>query len=331
MSSPPFIKNIFRLRALLLVLLFSVLRPSNGQLQVGFYSTTCPAAEEIVFSVVRDAVAEDPTVAAALLRLHHHDCFVQGCDGSILIDKPNAERQAFNHAGVRGFDVIERAKAQLEQTCRGVVSCADIVALAARDSIALSNGPRYEVPTGRRDGRRSAISDAENMPEVGDAVEQLKNKFMALGLSEKDLVLLSSAHTIGTTACFFLERRLYDFVPGGGSDPSINPEFLPELQSMCPKNGDVNVRVGLDRGSDLTFDDQILRNIRNGFGVVETDAKLYDDESTKRVIDSYFGFLSGIFGSSFESDFAASMVKMGQIGVIIGRRGEIRRVCSSFN
>lgn len=60
----------------------------------------------------------------------------QGCDGSILIDDgPDPEKGAFSHQGVRGFDVIERAKAQLEESCPGVVSCADIVALAARDAI----------------------------------------------------------------------------------------------------------------------------------------------------------------------------------------------------
>ncbi|XP_058097320.1 peroxidase 43-like [Magnolia sinica] len=325
-SSPLSIKGI-----LILSFIFSFLWPLMAQLQVGFYSSICPDAESIVSSVVRESVLDDPTMAAALLRLHYHDCFVQGCDGSILIDKPNAERLAFNHAGVRGFDVIERAKAQLEDACQGVVSCADIVALAARESIALSNGPSYEVPTGRRDGRNSNISDADNMPEIEDTVQQLRDKFMEKGLSGKDLVLLTAAHTIGTTACFFLERRLYDFLPGGGSDPSINPEFLPELQSKCPQNGDVNVRLGLDHGSDLTFDTQILHNIKDGFGVLESDAKLYDDESTKRVIDSYFGFMSSIFGPFFEGDFVDSIVKMGQIGAKTGADGEIRRVCSAFN
>ena len=62
----------------------------------------------------------------------------QGCDGSILIDNgPQSEKLAFGHQGVRGFEVIERAKAQLEASCPGVVSCADIVALAARDAIVM--------------------------------------------------------------------------------------------------------------------------------------------------------------------------------------------------
>lgn len=64
--------------------------------------------------------------------------YVQGCDGSILIENgANSEKNALGHQGVGGFDVIEKAKAQLESICPGVVSCADIVALAARDSIAL--------------------------------------------------------------------------------------------------------------------------------------------------------------------------------------------------
>ncbi|OVA18993.1 Plant peroxidase [Macleaya cordata] len=314
-----------------ILILASFLGFLNGELRVDFYSSTCPKAEEIVSSVVREAVLVDNNMAAILLRLHFHDCFVQGCDGSILIEGPNTERHAFGHQGVGGFEVIERAKSQLERVCPGVVSCADIVAIAARDAIKLSNGPIYQVPTGRRDGRVSDVSLAAGMPEVNESIQQLKAKFLQKGLSEKDLVLLSAAHTIGTTACFFLTDRLYNFFPGGGSDPSINPAFLPELKAKCPKNGDVNIRLPIDHGSPLAFDSQILRNIRGGFAVLQSDAKLYDDEVTKRVIDSYFGFMSPIFGPSFESDFANSIVKMGKIGVNTGFQGEIRRICKAFN
>ncbi|XP_077214041.1 peroxidase 43-like [Tasmannia lanceolata] len=317
--------------ALISSLSFRFLDFTQAQLQLGFYSSTCPNAESIISSVVQEAVLSNPTIAPALLRLQFHDCFVEGCDGSILINKPNAERGAFGHQGLRGFEVIDKAKAQLEVECPGLVSCADIIALAARDSIVLSKGPDYQVPTGRRDGLRSNISDADNMPDISDSVQVLKDKFMEKGLTDKDLVLLNAAHTIGTTACFFMNERLYDFTPGGGSDPTINPQFLPELESRCPKNGDINIRLGIDRGSELTFDTQILSNIRNGFAVLESDAKLYDDISTKTHIDSYFGSSSSIFGPFFESDFVSSIIKMGQIGVKIGSEGEIRRVCSDFN
>ncbi|KAI4296313.1 hypothetical protein L6164_036281 [Bauhinia variegata] len=303
---------------------------SKGKLQMGFYSETCPQAESTVRDVVRDAIQSDPTMAAVLLRLHFHDCFVEGCDGSILIDNgPQSEKNAFGHQGVRGFQVIERAKAHLEGSCPAVVSCADIVALAARDAVAMANGPAYEVPTGRRDGLVSDIALAADMPEVSDSIQLLKTKFLNKGLTDKDLVLLSAAHTIGTTACFFMTKRLYNFVPGGGPDPAISPVFLTILQGTCPVNGDINVRLAMDEGSERTFDKHILQNIMDGFAVLESDARLNDDPITKSVIDSYF--MNPRAGPSFEADFVDSIVKMGQIGVKTGSLGEIRRVCSSFN
>ncbi|KAK3031533.1 hypothetical protein RJ639_036047 [Escallonia herrerae] len=172
--------------------------------------------------------------------------------------------------------------------------------------MAQTHGPAYQVQTGRRDGMVSDMSQAANMPDI-------------------------TAHTIGTTACFFMTKRLYNFSPTGGSDPAINPGFLQELKSTCPQNGNVNVRLPIDRGSGDTFDDQILRNIRSGFAVLQSDARLYEDEATRSVIDSYFGFLSPLFGSSFEADFAESIVKMGSIDVKTGSQGTIRRVCGAFS
>ncbi|XP_052205485.1 peroxidase 43 [Diospyros lotus] len=317
---------------ILLILLTYIVRISEAQLRVGFYAETCPDAEAIVGSVVRQAAASNTNTAPVLLRLHFHDCFVHGCDASILINNgPDAERNAFGHQGVGGFDVIDQAKAQLEAACPGVVSCADIVALAARDAVALANGPAYQVPTGRRDGMVSNVSMADGMPDVSDSIQLLKSRFLQKGLSDKDLVLLTAAHTIGTTACFFMTRRLYNFRPGGGSDPAINAQFLEELKSRCPENGDVNVRLPIDRGSAQAFDNQILQNIRGGFAVLESDARLYDDEGTRSVVDSYFGLLSPFVGPFFETDFVESIVKMGAIDVKTGSQGQIRRVCGAFN
>ncbi|KAL3843729.1 hypothetical protein ACJIZ3_001132 [Penstemon smallii] len=309
---------------------------SQGQLRVGFYANSCPNAETIVRRVVSEAAASDENTAPILLRLHFHDCFVQGCDGSILIEHDEAnteeERKANGHQGVRGFEIIERAKSEVEAACPNIVSCADIVALAARDAVLLAKGPSYEVETGRRDGLVSNVRMADDMPDVSDSIQTLKSKFFLKGLTHKDLVLLSAAHTIGTSACFFMEPRLYNFRGAPGiSDPSINPVFLPELKSTCPQNGDVNVRLAMDRGSVHTFDKQILENIRGGFAVLQSDATLYQDAATRRVVDSYFGALNPFLGPSFEADFAVSMVRLGRTGVLTGSQGTIRRVCKSFN
>ncbi|KAF7834257.1 Peroxidase 43 [Senna tora] len=65
-------------------------------------------------------------------------------------------------------EIVARAKAQLEQSCPGLVSCADIVALAARDAVFMVDGPLYQVPTGRRDGLVSNVTLADDMPEVSE-------------------------------------------------------------------------------------------------------------------------------------------------------------------
>ncbi|KAK9075724.1 hypothetical protein SSX86_004053 [Deinandra increscens subsp. villosa] len=321
-----------RITALALIILSEFLIGiSEAELKVGFYSQVCPSAESVVADIVRNAAKSNPQLPAVLLRLHFHDCFVEGCDGSILIDNGStSEKTAPPHQGVGGFGVIEDAKAKLENICPGVVSCADIVAMAARDAVALSHGPVYQVQTGRKDGFVSKDKLAERMPDVNDSIQILKQKFIAKGLNDRDLVILSGAHTIGTTACFFMQDRLYNFASGGGPDPSINPGFLPELSTTCPKTGDINARLPMDHGSGDTFDIHILQNIRNGFAVLQSDAALMNDPTTRGIVDSYFGVLSPLT-SSFEADFVRSIVRMGRIGVKTGSNGNIRRVCNSFN
>nr|CAB3489686.1 unnamed protein product [Digitaria exilis] len=314
-------------------LLLLLLGVTDGQLQVGFYSKSCPGAESTVADVVRQAGSADPTILPALLRLQFHDCFVRGCDASVLVKGSNAEVGNSKHQGLRGVEIIEGAKTQLEAQCPGVVSCADIVALAARDAVAFTGGPSFDVPTGRRDGKVSNLRDADALPDVHDGIDALRSKFRANGLDEKDLVLLTAAHTVGTTACFFLQDRLYNFpLAGGGrgSDPTIPPGFLSELKSRCAP-GDFNTRLPLDRGSGGVFDTSILRNIRNGFAVIGSDAALYNDTATVDVVDSYSGLLSNFFGPYFRQDFADAMVRMGSIGVVTGGSGEVRKVCSKFN
>lgn len=55
-------------------------------LSFDMYFITCPQAEDIVRSGVEQAVAADPRMAASLLRLHFHDCFVNVSVVLILIN-----------------------------------------------------------------------------------------------------------------------------------------------------------------------------------------------------------------------------------------------------
>ncbi|XVF67187.1 hypothetical protein PTKIN_Ptkin10aG0100100 [Pterospermum kingtungense] len=298
--------------------------------RVGFYSSSCPQAESIVKSTVEAHFRSNPRVAPSLLRMHFHDCFVRGCDASILIDGPNTEKTTVFDSGLIVYKVVDHAKTLLEAACPGVVSCADIIALAARDSVVLTNGPNWQVPTGRRDGRVSLASEVDaNLVGVNDSVDVQKKKFASVGLNTQDLVALVGGHTIGSTACRFFGYRLYNFT-GSGPDPSIDPSFVPQLQAICPQNGDGNSRADLDTGSARKFDTSFLTNLRNGRGVLLSDQALWADPST-RILAQPFLVLKGFKPLNFNEEFVRSMVKMSHIGVKTGNDGEIRKVCYAVN
>ncbi|CAO2204682.1 unnamed protein product [Urochloa humidicola] len=317
--------------ALLQLLLRSSFVHSQG-LQIGFYDSYCPDAEDIVRSTVEQYYNKDATIAPGLLRLHFHDCFVQGCDGSVLISGSSSERSAPQNFGLRGFEVIDDAKSQLEAVCPGVVSCADILALAARDAVDLTGGPSWSVPLGRRDGRVSLASGANALPSPADPVSVQRQKFADQGLSDHDLVTLVGAHTIGQTDCQFFSYRLYNFTATGNPDPTISQASLPQLRALCPPNGgDPSRRVALDRDTPGAFDVSFFKSVRDGSAVLESDQRLWSDAATQGAVGKYAGNVRGLLGLRFAYEFPKAVVRMGGVGVKTGGQGEIRRRCSRIN
>ncbi|KAI9116050.1 hypothetical protein K1719_012980 [Acacia pycnantha] len=154
----------------------------SAQLTSDFYGTSCPNASSTIKAVVESAVNSEKRMGASLLRLHFHDCFVQA-----------SEKTAFpNVNSLRGFDVIDNIKTQIEAICPGVVSCADILALAARDSVVALGGPSWDALLGRRDSTTASLSDANSdLPgptlDLSDLITAFSNK----GFTTKELVALS--------------------------------------------------------------------------------------------------------------------------------------------
>lgn len=299
-----------------------------GGLQLNFYDQTCPGVSNVVEEVVASYISRAPTLAAALLRMHFHDCFVRGCDGSVLLNSTKsskAEKDAPPNLSLRGFQVIDAAKATVEKLCPGVVSCADILAIVARDAVHMLGGPFWNVPTGRRDGVVSIANEAvAKLPPPNATFSKLKSIFASNGLDVKDLVVLSGGHTIGISHCNSFSGRLYNFTGKGDMDPSLDKNYAARLKIKC-KPGDNKTIVEMDPGSFRTFDTNYFVNVKKNRGLFQSDAALLTDNEAQSYINQQLQYLS------FFSDFAVSMEKMGRIRVLTGAVGQIRRHCAFAN
>ncbi|XP_066370840.1 peroxidase 3-like [Miscanthus floridulus] len=307
---------------------------ARTQLKEGFYGSTCPQAEKIVKEFVKAHIPHAPDVAATLIRTHFHDCFVRGCDASVLLNATGgkkAEKDATPNLTLRGFGFIDRIKALLEKECPGVVSCADILALAARDSVGVIGGPFWRVPTGRRDGTVSIKQEAlDQIPAPTMNFTTLLQSFRNKSLDLADLVWLSGAHTIGISHCNSFSKRLYNFtgraVPGD-ADPSLDPLYAATLRRKCKTLTDNTTVVEMDPGSFLTFDLSYYRGVLKRRGLFQSDAALITDATSKADILSVVNAPPEVFFQVF----ARSMVRLGAIDVKTGSEGEIRKHCAFVN
>ncbi|XP_056690806.1 peroxidase P7-like isoform X2 [Spinacia oleracea] len=304
------------------VVFYLLVVSSNAQLTTNFYSSSCPNLHSTVKSVVQSAINRENRMGASLLRLFFHDCF--GCDGSLLLDDTSTftgEKMARpNNGSVRGFEVIDQIKSAVENACPGIVSCADILAIAARDSVVILGGPSWNVKLGRRDARTASQSAANNnIPQPTFSLSQLLSSFEDQGLSITDLVALSGAHTIGQARCTSFRNRIYNEI-----GYNIDASFAKTRQANCPRSsnsGDNNL-APLDLQTPTYFDNDYYKNIISQKGLLHSDQEL----SMKALTEGYANNLDTFF-----SDFATAMNNMGDIKPLTGSNGEIRKNCRMIN
>ncbi|CAN1262791.1 Peroxidase 5 [Linum perenne] len=309
---------------LLIMLVCIAVSQSEAQdLSTNFYSNSCPNALSTIRRSINTAISRERRMAASLLRLHFHDCFVQGCDASTIQTEKAAPP---NEKSVRGYEVIDAAKAQVERICPGVVSCADILAVAARDASAYVGGPSWNVKLGRRDST-SAFPDLAltDLPFFKEDLQTLIDRFQGKGLSPRDMVALSGAHTLGQAQCFTFRDRIYRIY---GNAYDIDANFASTRRRQCPSaagNGDGNL-AAMDLVTPNSFDNNYFRNLMQRRGLLQSDQVLFSGGSTDGIVQEY-----SRNPRLFTSDFAAAMVRMGDIEPLTGTRGEIRRVCTVVN
>ncbi|VAI89967.1 unnamed protein product [Triticum turgidum subsp. durum] len=298
---------------------------AGGKLSTRFYDSKCPSLQSVVRSATAQAVAAEPRMGASILRLFFHDCFVNGCDASILLDDTasfTGEKNAGPNANsVRGYDVIDAIKAQVEASCSGVVSCADIVALAARDSVNLLGGPTWTVQLGRRDALNASQSAANsNLPGPGSSLATLITMFGNKGLSPRDMTALSGAHTIGHARCTTFHDRIYN-------DANINASFAALRQQTCPQSsgGDATL-APIDVSTPTWFDTTYFENLANKQGLFHSDQELYNGGSQDVLVRVYMRN-----PDIFALDFAKAMGKMGSLMPSADTPTEIRLDCKKIN
>ncbi|CAK9214831.1 unnamed protein product [Sphagnum troendelagicum] len=297
-------------------------------LKVDFYKNACPQLHEIVQKVVATEFQLDPTSPGPQLRLFFHDCFVGGCDASVLLnstDVNQAEKDAAVNFSLGSFFVIDEIKQQLEQECPGVVSCADVLALVAVYSVKQAGGPLYEIDLGRRDGLTSYAASSETfLPAFSLNVSGLLEDFHVVGLNLLDLVVLSGAHTIGQAHCNSIVDRLYPQV-----DPQYPKYYSKQLVANCTDNGyfklpnyDNNTQFFNDPITPTRFDNQYFKNLEANLGLFTSDESLFNDERTRKLVETYASNQDAFF-----KQFGISLRRMGKIGVLTGTQGQIRNQC----
>lgn len=277
---------------------------------------------------MKRALIREPRSVASIMRFQFHDCFVNGCDASMLLDDTPSmlgEKLALSNINsLRSFEVIDEVKEALEKACPGVVSCADIIIMASRDAVALTGGPNWEVRLGRLDSLTASQDNSSNiMPSPRSNATTLINLFQKYNLSVKDLVALSGSHSIGKGRCFSIMFRLYNQSGSGKPDPAIDPGFRNELNKLCPLDVDQNVTGNLD-STPVIFDNQYFKDLVAGRGFLNSDQTLFTFPQTREFVSFYSRDQTEFFKA-----FVEGMLKMGDLQS--DRPGEVRRNCRVVN
>uniref|UniRef100_A0A5B7BR37 Peroxidase n=1 Tax=Davidia involucrata TaxID=16924 RepID=A0A5B7BR37_DAVIN len=320
------ITNLLAVILLMEMIVISGIRFGADGLSMNYYMMTCPFADAIVKNTVNRALQSDPTLAAGLLRMHFHDCFIEGCDASILIDstKDNtAEKDSPANLSLRGYEIIDDAKELLESQCPGVVSCADILAMAARDAVFFAGGPVYDIPKGRMDGRRSKIEDTRNLPPPFFNSSELITMFGQHGFTVQEMVALSGGHTLGVARCSSFKNRLSKFDSTHDVDPTLDSNFARTLSRTCSAGDNSEQPFEATRN---IFDNAYFNALQRKAGVLSSDQTLYASAITRGIVNGY-----AFNQAMFFFDFQQAMVKMSMLDVKQGSKGEVREICRKIN
>ncbi|CAN4109619.1 unnamed protein product [Withania somnifera] len=278
--------------SLFLVLLLHI-HYAKSDLKLNHYLESCPRAEEIIKDQVTKLYHKHGNTAVSWIRNLFHDCMVKSCDASILLDttkEQKSEKTSERNFGMRNFKYIETIKEALESECPNTVSCADIVALSARDGIVMLGGPHIEMKTGRRDSKESYLAEVENfIPNHNDSMLLVLSRFKSVGVDAQGTVALLGAHSVGRVHCVNIVHVLYPTV-----DPTLDHDYANYLKTRFRRN---------DRETPMVWDNLYYKNILSNKGLLIVDQQLVYDPTTYPFVEKF-----AASNSYFHSQFGKALI-----------------------
>ncbi|CAA2934300.1 peroxidase 41-like [Olea europaea subsp. europaea] len=139
--------------------------------------------------------------------------------------------------------------------------------------------------------------------------------FQSMGFTVQEMVALTAGgHTIGFAHCSEFSTRLFGKKP----DPALNPKLVEALKRHCANySTDPTIAVFLDVISPGRFDNNFLKNLQKGLGILASDIALMKDPRTVAIVNQY-----AMDNNLFFRDFSRAMAKLSVLGVKTGHKGE---------
>ncbi|GMN30721.1 hypothetical protein TIFTF001_046446 [Ficus carica] len=266
-----------------------------------------PQVESVISRAAARSFASNPKFAAVFIRLFFHDCFINGCDASILLDStPTGEP-------------VEKISPANDKTIK--------------EKRSSSRGfPYYRIQGGRRAGLTSRASDViENLPFPTMTVDTMIELYARKGFTIEDMAVLAGAHSIGNVHCKMFDYRLYLNLTDT-KVPPVEPWFAANLKTKClpPRLGTTEERddaiVKFDPATPFTLDSFFYITLLRGRGLLESDQVLVSDPQTRRIVREM-----AFYPGAWIRKFVQAMIKMGTLDMLTGDEGKIRRNCRVFN